>query len=80
MTLITGIVAQAFIYAGPAMKSALDNAKDVADIISSAVTALAVIIGGVWAYFKFARGRTYRPSRAAAIGGLTWRDAGIRVT
>jgi hypothetical protein len=29
--------------------------------IGSIVTALAVVIGGIWAYFKFVRGRTYRP-------------------
>ena len=41
--------------------SGLATAKDLADIIGTLVTALAVVIGGFWAYFKFIKGRTYRP-------------------
>lgn len=41
--------------------SGLTTVKDLADIIGTLVTALAVVIGGFWAYFKFIKGRTYRP-------------------
>lgn len=72
MIQMTGILAQAFIYSDPAAKSTLDNAKDIADIVSSAITALAVIIGGAWAYFKFVKGRTYRPRVEMQLAGQWW--------
>jgi hypothetical protein len=49
-----------------------ESFKNIADGISSIVTALAVIIGGVWAYFKFVRGRTYRPRLSVDMVGQ-WR-------
>jgi len=76
MVQMTGIIAQAFVYGDPAAKSTLDNAKDIADIISSAITALAIIIGGAWAYFKFVRGRTYRPRVEMQLAGQWWRTEG----
>ena len=33
--------------------------KTATDVASSIVTSLAVVIGGVWAYFKFIKGRTF---------------------
>jgi hypothetical protein len=30
-------------------------------LLGTTTTALAVLVGGLWAYFKFLRGRTYRP-------------------
>lgn len=82
---MTGSFAQAFIYCDPAAKSTLDNAKDIADIASSAITALAVIIGGAWAYFKFAKGRTYRPRVEMQLAGQWWLAEGkvllqVRIT
>jgi hypothetical protein len=41
--------------------SALAEAKDVADIVGTAVTSIAVVVGAFWAYFKFIKGRTFRP-------------------
>ena len=41
-----------------------DGLSDLATIVSllgTSTTMLAVIVGGLWAYFKFVRGRTYRP-------------------
>lgn len=76
MTQVTGIIAQSFTYGGPAVKSTLDNAKTIADIISSAVTALAIIVGGAWAYFKFVRGRTYRPRIEISLAGQWWQVKG----
>lgn len=39
----------------------LDELKTLTDILSALVTALAVVVGGLWAYFKLIRGRTFRP-------------------
>jgi hypothetical protein len=49
--------------------SLLDNVKTVVDIVGTAVTAAAVMIGGIWAYFKFVKGRTYRPRLEAGLSG-----------
>lgn len=46
--------------------------KDFAAGIGSIVTAAAVIVGGIWAYYKFIRGRTYRPRLAVDLAGQ-WR-------
>jgi hypothetical protein len=51
----------------------LSDVKDVAGIVGSAVTALAVIVGGSWAYFKFVKGRTYRPRLEVNLFGQ-WRE------
>jgi hypothetical protein len=50
----------------------LDNVKTVVDILGTAVTAAAVILGGIWAYFKFVKGRTYRPRLGVDLAG-EWR-------
>lgn len=42
-------------------KSSLDDIKTVTTIISNTVTAAAILAGGIWAYFKYAKGRTFRP-------------------
>jgi hypothetical protein len=76
MVEMTGIIGQAFVYGDPAAKSTLDNAKDIADIISSIATSLALLIGGIWAYFKFIRGRTYRPRVEMQLAGEWWATEG----
>jgi hypothetical protein len=59
--------------AGSAEKATLlDNVKTVVDIIGTAVTAAAVILGGIWAYFKYVKGRTYRPRLGVGLAGQ-WR-------
>jgi hypothetical protein len=63
------LVAQATTDQSP---SSLDNVKSLVDIIGTSVTAAAVIIGGVWAYFKFVKGRTYRPRLEPGLSG-EWR-------
>ena len=50
----------------------LDDWKTTADIVKAAVTSLAVIAGGSWAYFRFVKGRTFRPHVEAEIIGATW--------
>lgn len=50
----------------------VDDWKSLADIISSGITSLAVIAGGVWAYFKFFRGRTFKPRLGVEVAAQ-WR-------
>lgn len=47
--------------------------KNVTAGAASTATAVAVIIGGVWAYFKFIRGRTFKPKLSIALAGQ-WRS------
>src|SRR5262245_14886669 len=56
-----------------ARTSGLDNAKTIADSIQALVTAAAILVGGIWAYFKFAQGRTFRPRIEVDVSGQ-WRD------
>jgi hypothetical protein len=46
--------------------------KDFTGGIQSLITAAGVVAGGSWAYFKFIRGRTYRPRLAVELAGQ-WR-------
>jgi hypothetical protein len=39
----------------------LSDVRDIVSMLGTTTTMLAVIVGGLWAYFKFIRGRTYRP-------------------
>lgn len=41
--------------------------SDFAGGVSSLVTALAVLAGGAWAYFKFVRGRIYQPRSSVEV-------------
>jgi hypothetical protein len=53
----------------------LENVKAFFDIVSSAATVAAVIAGGLFAYFKFIKGRTFRPRLEVTMAGQ-WRDVG----
>jgi hypothetical protein len=57
------------------VKSSLDNLKTVVDIIGTAITGVAVIAGGIWAYFKFVKGRTFRPRLEVDLSG-EWQSVG----
>ena len=37
----------------------LDNVTVITSLVNSSVTTIAVVTGGFWAYFKFAKGRTF---------------------
>lgn len=39
----------------------VNTLKSWVDIVGTAVTTLAVLVGASWAYFKFVKGRTFRP-------------------
>ncbi len=47
----------------------LENIKTVFDIIGSGVTTIAVVVGALWAYFKFVKGRTFRPRLEPKVTG-----------
>lgn len=47
--------------------------KMLVDVLGTFVTAAAVVIGGLWAYFKFWKDRTYRPRLEVNITGV-WVD------
>jgi hypothetical protein len=40
---------------------AFSDIQTVVGLLGTTVTAMAVLVGGLWAYFKFLRGRTCRP-------------------
>jgi hypothetical protein len=52
--------------------------KDLADGTKNIVTTLVAIIGGIWAYFKFVRGRTYRPRLSVDVAGQWLKLDGAR--
>jgi hypothetical protein len=50
----------------------MEDVQAVFDIVSTAITTLAVIVGALWAYFKFVKGRTFRPRLEVGLRGQ-WR-------
>jgi hypothetical protein len=64
---VTGLCAT--LLQGETATSGLDDAKTVADIVGTLITALAVIVGALWAYYRFVKGRTYRPRLEVSMGG-----------
>jgi hypothetical protein len=55
--------------------SNLDVVKTVVEIIQALVTSAAIVVGGIWAYFKFAQNRTFRPRIEVDMSGQ-WRNVG----
>jgi hypothetical protein len=51
----------------------LDDVQTAVEIATGTVTALAVIVGGVWAYFRFVKERPYRPRLEVTMSGR-WVD------
>jgi hypothetical protein len=49
-----------------ALQTALENAK---------TEIIAIFIGGLWAYYKFFRGRTFKSRSEFLVSGLVQRDA-----
>jgi hypothetical protein len=50
-------------------QSVVDLVGGIVDIFGGIVSALAVVAAGLWAYFKFVRGRTFRPRLEVEIEG-----------
>ena len=55
--------------------STLDSAKTLAEAVQAAVTTIALVVGGIWAYFRFVKERTYRPRLEVGMHG-EWRRVG----
>jgi len=51
----------------------LGDIQSVVGIVGTVVTAVALTVGGLWAYFKFVKGRTYRPRLEVGMSGQ-WRQ------
>ena len=51
----------------------LGDIQTVVDIVGTAATAVALTVGGFWAYFKFVKGRTFRPRLEVGMSGQ-WRQ------
>lgn len=47
--------------------------KTVVDVLGTIVTAAAVLVGGLWAYFRFVKDRVYRPRLEVGLFGQ-WRQ------
>jgi|GEM_PF-1433574 len=45
------------------------STKDFAQAFANVTQSLALIVGGVWAYFKFAKGRTFQDRLTTAVSG-----------
>ena len=49
--------------------STLDNLETIVNIVGTSITAVAVVIGAIWAYFKFFKGRTFKPRLEVELDG-----------
>ena len=49
------------------------SVNDIVDILSKIITILATILAGSWAYYRFVRGRTFRPRFTLKVEGRTLR-------
>ena len=52
-----------------AAASLLGNIKSIVGIVGPSITALALIITGIWAYFKFVKGRTFKDRLQVDLDG-----------
>lgn len=55
----------------------LADAQRLTDIISKVITALAITIGGWWAYFRFRKERTYKSNLELTVSGEAVRKDGV---
>jgi hypothetical protein len=53
--------------------------KDLAAAAQSVATAVALAVGGIWAYYKFFRSRTFRPRLEGAVQARLVRSGGRRL-
>ena len=50
----------------------MDDLVKIANVVESFATSVAIIVGGVWAYFKFIQGRVFKPKIEVAINGCSY--------
>jgi hypothetical protein len=43
--------------------------QELADLLKNVVTTLAIVLSGIWAYFKYAKGRTFRERLDVQVAG-----------
>lgn len=55
----------------------LADTQSLTDIISKTITAFAVVIGGVWAYFRFRKERTHESNLELTVSGEAVRKDGV---
>ncbi len=55
----------------------LSGAQMIVDLLQAVVATAAIVIGAVWAYYKFIKGRTFRPNLESTITGEATRDDGF---
>jgi hypothetical protein len=53
----------------------LANVSTVVGVVGTSATTVALVVGGLWAYFRFIKGRTYRPRLEVGMSGQ-WRYIG----
>lgn len=54
----------------PQATTTVSQLKDVAALIQSVFQTVALIVAGIWAYFKFFKGRTYRSRLEVDVSGV----------
>lgn len=59
------------------MELNLNTAKDLVTVAKDGATILAIVIGGIWTYFNFIRGRIYHPRLEPAISGTLFENKGV---
>ena len=57
------------VHARASLNPDLAAAKAWAEFIGTIITGRAIRVGGIWAYFKFAKGRTFRPKVEIEMSG-----------
>ena len=57
----------------------LDDLKSLTEIIKNVVTSLSLIVGALWAYFRFFKDRTYRPHLEINLKGRWMTIAGTEL-
>lgn len=55
----------------------MSDAQMIADFVQTVVTSSAIILGAVWAYNKFIKGRTFKPNLESTIAGEATRRGGF---
>ena len=49
----------------------LSYGQKIADVAWKLTASVGVIVGGIWAYFKFIKGRTFKPNLVPKVAGET---------
>jgi hypothetical protein len=68
------------------MSSPLEFTKDFVDIVAGVVQIIATVAGALWVYYRFIRGRTFKPrlslsvsTRCVRAGSVDWIECTLKV-